>query len=82
MKAQNVICSFLGMVRSDEMKMKMKIRVFIFIFIDGKERPQSEKARERKLSAESFALPGTGTYVIDVGFVQLLSYRYRIVSII
>ena len=43
MKTQNVICSFLGTVRSDEMKMKMKIRVFIFIFIDGKERPKSSR---------------------------------------
>jgi len=39
MKAQNVIFSFLGLVRSDKMKMKMKTRAFVFIFIAGKERP-------------------------------------------
>ena len=40
MKAQNVIFSFWGLVRSDKMKMKMKTRAFVFIFIAGKERPQ------------------------------------------
>ena len=40
MKAQNVIFSFLGLVRSDKMKMKMKTRAFVFIFIASKERPK------------------------------------------